>query len=345
MSDATATTHEFKAEVAAVLRLVTNSLYTNREVFLRELVSNASDALDKARFAALVDKDLRDQELEPFIQIIADKSRGVLVIEDVGIGMTAEEATQNLGTIAHSGTLRFLEQVAAEEAEGKRPNLNLIGQFGVGFYSAFMVADRIDVHTLSARPGHEPVCWSSDGGKFELRPSPRRLRGTRIELHLKPEAREFLERYRLESVIRKYSNYVMHPIRVQVTDKEGKEDEEKQVNEATAFWMRPAKELTEEPDASGAVPLGQTANADRRARDALAGCDLRGALTALIEGYGDAIYSYCYRVLRSRAAADDVYQTVFVQAYQHLPGFAGDSFRPWLYTIAATVLVMVLAIP
>jgi len=243
VSEAT-TTHEFKAEVAAVLRLVTNSLYTNREIFLRELVSNASDALDKARFAALVDQELRDQELEPFIQITADKASGTLVIEDDGIGMTAEEAVQNLGTIAHSGTLRFLEQVAAEEAQGNRPNLNLIGQFGVGFYSAFMVADRIDVHSLSARPGHEPMCWSSDGNKFELRPSARKLRGTRIELHLKEEAKEFLDRWRIEAIVRRYSNFVLYPIKLQVIDDKGvNEGENRQINAAAAFWTRNPKEL------------------------------------------------------------------------------------------------------
>jgi molecular chaperone HtpG len=247
VSEATAaTTHEFKAEVAAVLRLVTNSLYTNREIFLRELISNASDALDKARFGALVDKDLQGQEIEPFIQLTADKARGVLVVEDVGIGMTAEEAAQNLGTIAHSGTLRFLEQAAAEEAQGKRPNLNLIGQFGVGFYSAFMVADRIDVHSLSARPGHEPVCWSSDGTTFELRPSPRKLRGTRIELHLKDEAKELLDRWRIEGIVRRYSNFVLYPIKLQVIDDKGvAEGDNRQVNAAAAFWTRSPKDLGE----------------------------------------------------------------------------------------------------
>ena len=238
--------HEFKAEVSALLRLVTNSLYTNREIFLRELLSNASDALDKARFQGLVDSSLRDRDAKPVIQVHADEQAGVLVIEDTGIGMTRDEVALNLGTIAHSGTLNFLERAKAQQESGQKPDLNLIGQFGVGFYSAFMVADRIDVYSLSALPEHAAVHWSSTGdGTFTIGESQRELRGTRIELHLKPEAREFLERYRLESVIRKYSNYVMHPIRVQVTDKEGKEDEEKQVNEATAFWMRPAKELSE----------------------------------------------------------------------------------------------------
>ena len=238
--------HEFKAEVSALLRLVTNSLYTNREIFLRELLSNASDALDKARFQGLVDSQLRDRDAKPAIQVHADQKSGVLVIEDNGIGMTREEVAQNLGTIAHSGTLKFLESAKASQESGQKPDLNLIGQFGVGFYSAFMVADRIDVYSLSAQPGHDPVHWSSTGdGTFTIGTSERELRGTRIELHLKPDAREFLERLRLENIVRRYSNYVMHPIRVQTVDKDGKQDDEKQVNEASAFWMRPAKELGE----------------------------------------------------------------------------------------------------
>ena len=195
MSDKVVTpeSREFKAEVVAVLRLVTNSLYTNREIFLRELVSNASDALDKARFAALVDEATLDQGLAPKITITIDRPRGVLVIEDTGIGMTPEEAAENLGTIAHSGTLRFLEQ-AAREKKGDKPDLDLIGQFGVGFYSAFMVADRIDVTSKSAHPGHAAVHWSSTGdGGFTVGPAERDTRGTTIELHLKKEAEEFLE--------------------------------------------------------------------------------------------------------------------------------------------------------
>lgn len=239
--------HEFKAEVSALLRLVTNSLYTNREIFLRELLSNASDALDKARFQGLVDSTLRDRDAKAAIQVHADEQNGVLVIEDTGIGMTRDEVALNLGTIAHSGTLNFLERAKAQQESGQKPDLNLIGQFGVGFYSAFMVADRIDVYSLSAVPGHEAVHWSSTGdGTFEIGPSEREIRGTRIELHIKQDAKEFLERYRLESIIRRYSNYVMHPIRLQVADKDGKEDEEKQVNEATAFWMRSAKELSQD---------------------------------------------------------------------------------------------------
>jgi molecular chaperone HtpG len=238
--------HEFKAEVSALLRLVTNSLYTNREIFLRELISNASDALDKVRFQGLTDQSLRSSGDKPGITLRADAPRGVLVIEDNGVGMTRDEISLNLGTIAHSGTLGFLERVKAQQDSGQKPDLNLIGQFGVGFYSAFMVADRIDVESLGAHPDAEPVHWSSTGdGTFTVRAGDRTTRGTRIELHLKSDAAEFLDRWRLDSIIRKYSNYVMHPITLQTVDKDAKEDEAKQVNEATAFWTRSPKDLTE----------------------------------------------------------------------------------------------------
>ena len=249
MSDKVVTpeSREFKAEVAAVLRLVTNSLYTNREIFLRELVSNASDALDKARFAALVEKDTLDQALAPKITITIDRPRGVLAIEDTGIGMTHDEAAENLGTIAHSGTLRFLEQ-AAKEKKGDKADLDLIGQFGVGFYSAFMVADRIDVFTKSAHPGNAAVHWSSTGdGGFTLGPAERETRGSRIELHLKKEADEFLEPMRVESIVRRYSNFVLHPIELVVIGDEARPSAEaRKINAAHAFWTRNPKEITDD---------------------------------------------------------------------------------------------------
>lgn len=239
--------HEFKAEVSALLRLVTNSLYTNREIFLRELISNASDALDKARFQGLTDPHLRGRDDKPQISVSVDQARGVLTIEDTGVGMTRDEVALNLGTIAHSGTLRFLEQARAKEESGQKPDLNLIGQFGVGFYSAFMVADRIDVTTLSAAADAEPVHWSSTGdGTFSVGPAERAARGTKIELHLKEDAKDFLDRWKVEGIIKRYSNYVVHPILLRVSDDKGNiEVDGKQVNEATAFWMRPARELTD----------------------------------------------------------------------------------------------------
>ena len=240
--------HEFKAEVSALLKLVTNSLYTNREIFLRELISNASDALDKARFEGLTRQDLLGRDLKAEIRLEADAQRGVLVIEDNGIGMSEEEATRNLGTIAHSGTLEFLRRLRDQQESGQRPDVNLIGQFGVGFYSAFMVADRIDVYSRSAHPEHGAVHWSSTGdGTFTTAPADRAVRGTRIELTLKEDAREFAERFRLEHIVRRYSNYVMHPITLRAIDKDGAEDGEVgQINEASAFWARSPKELTDD---------------------------------------------------------------------------------------------------
>ncbi|MCR9166117.1 MAG: molecular chaperone HtpG [Nannocystaceae bacterium] len=238
--------HEFKAEVAAVLKLVTHSLYTNREIFLRELISNASDALDKARYTALVDTDLEGQALEPSVRISADAERGLLVIEDNGIGMTPEEARSNLGTIAHSGTLQFLQEAAKAQAEGKSPDVQLIGQFGVGFYSAFMVADRVDVFTRSAQPGSEGIHWSSTGdGSFTIAPTDKEHRGTRIELQLKDDAKEFLDRYRIESIVRRYSNFVMYPVQFAGEEKDG-EVQWAQLNEIGAFWTRSASELSDD---------------------------------------------------------------------------------------------------
>ncbi|HRI08162.1 MAG TPA: molecular chaperone HtpG [Nannocystaceae bacterium] len=240
--------HEFKAEVSALLKLVTNSLYTNREIFLRELISNASDALDKARFEGLTRQDLLGRGEKPEIKLEADLQRGVLIIEDNGIGMSEEEATRNLGTIAHSGTLEFLRRLRDQQESGQKPDVNLIGQFGVGFYSAFMVADRIDVYSRSAHTEHAAVHWSSTGdGTFTTAASDRQVRGTRIELTLKEDATEFAERYRIEHIVRRYSNYVMHPITLLARDKDGAQDGDvKQVNEASAFWARSPKELTED---------------------------------------------------------------------------------------------------
>ncbi|KIG15173.1 Chaperone protein HtpG [Enhygromyxa salina] len=242
-------THEFKAEVAALLNLVTNSLYTNSEIFLRELISNAADALDKARFQALVDSALDGKELESQILITVNKQAGTLTIEDTGIGMTRDETAQNLGTIAHSGTLRYLEEmqkarIAGETSGAAEPNL--IGQFGVGFYSAFMVADEVVVTTLSGKPGSEAIIWRSRGdGSYQVEPGTRDQRGTTIVLTLKSEAKEFLDRWRIEALVKRYSNYVMHPIRLRVIDEQGedKDPEPRQINAASAIWARSSSEL------------------------------------------------------------------------------------------------------
>jgi molecular chaperone HtpG len=215
------TEHPFKAEVQRVLGLVIHSLYTNREVFLRELVSNASDALDKARFLqASGAADAAEQIGEPAIEIQHDAQAHTVTVEDNGVGMTREEAVEQLGTIARSGTGEFLERLdklagrGAGDAERKEA-LELIGQFGVGFYAAFMVAKRVDVHTLSMKKGAEPVLWRSTGeGTFSVLAGERDRPGTRVVLHLKDDATDFALPWRLQALVRKYSDFIQYPIRV-----------------------------------------------------------------------------------------------------------------------------------
>jgi molecular chaperone HtpG len=230
---------EFRAQVQRVLSLVINSLYTHSEVFLRELVSNASDALDKARYLQLTDRDqLTEQQGEPSIDIRLDASAGTLTIEDNGVGMTRDEAVENLGTIARSGTDEFIKRFAdATKKKDTEGALDLIGQFGVGFYAAFMVASRVDVETLSMKKGAEPVLWRSSGsGTFHVLPGERTLPGTRIVLHLKDDSKEFAQKWRVEEVIRKYSDFVMFPIRV----------DGEVVNRSAALWRMPRGQVTEE---------------------------------------------------------------------------------------------------
>lgn len=233
----------FQAEVQQVLALVINSLYTNQEVFLRELISNASDALDKARFLALTREGVAEQEGEPAITITLDDQARTLTIEDNGVGMTRDEVVQNLGTIAKSGTIEFLKANAeaakkAKDSGGAAPQL--IGQFGVGFYAAFMVASRVDVHTRSMLPGAEPVLWRSTGaGSFTVAPDDRGHPGTKIVLHLKEDAREYAKAWRVNEIIKKYSDFVHFPIKV---------NGEVQ-NRGTALWTLPRPQVTEEQHA------------------------------------------------------------------------------------------------
>ncbi|MCS6914466.1 MAG: molecular chaperone HtpG [Myxococcota bacterium] len=223
----------FTAEVQQILHLMIHSLYSRREVFLRELISNASDALDTVRFLSLTQTDLRT-EGEPAIDIAIDAEAGTLSVSDNGIGMTRAEVVDNIGTIARSGSAALLRRLR-EEGEKSAPEL--IGQFGVGFYSSFMVADRVELETLSARPGAEPVVWSSDGtGRYTLRPGGRRVPGTTVTLHLKQDARDLLNEARIEQVVREYSNYVKWPIRLKG----------RQLNQGTALWTRRPQEVSDE---------------------------------------------------------------------------------------------------
>ena len=234
---------EFRAEVQQILSLVINSLYTNSEIFLRELVSNASDALDKARFLRLTRPEVAEQQGEPTIDIRIDAEAKSLTIEDNGLGMTREEAIENLGTIARSGTAEFLRKVAevgSAEAKGedvKARALELIGQFGVGFYSVFMVATRVDVQTRSMLPGAEPVLWRSSGsGSFAVLPGDREHPGTSVTVHLKSDAAGFAQPWKVKELVRKYSDFVMFPIRL----------DGETINRSAALWRQPKGEVSAE---------------------------------------------------------------------------------------------------
>ncbi|MCB9742338.1 MAG: molecular chaperone HtpG [Alphaproteobacteria bacterium] len=227
----------FTAEVRQLLDLVIHSLYSDREIFLRELISNASDALDRARFLTLSRPELRAAEGEPQITITADAEAGTLTITDNGIGLTAEEAVEHLGTIARSGTKAFAQAMEEDEREEKVDASTLIGQFGVGFYSALMVAERVEVRSLSGEPEAEAILWSCDGSTdYHIGPGERETRGTDVVLHLREDAKEYLEADRLQEVVQRHSRYVGYPIYVG----------EEQVNEPKALWTRDPSELEDD---------------------------------------------------------------------------------------------------
>jgi molecular chaperone HtpG len=224
---------EFQAETKQVLRLVIHSLYSHKEIFLRELISNASDACEKLRFEALANPELMGADALS-ITLFPDAAAGTLSIKDNGIGMNEAEVIDNLGTIARSGTRKFLETLSGDSAK----DAQLIGQFGVGFYSAFIVADKVTV--LTKRTDAAAVRWDSDGeGQYEIQGSDKADRGTEVILHLREEDKEFLEPSRLRQLVRKYSDHLSIPIVLK-----GAESEET-INQAKAFWTRPKSELTD----------------------------------------------------------------------------------------------------
>ena len=225
---------EFKAEMKQLLHLIVNSLYTNPEVFLRELISNASDALNKVRFKQVTGVKVRSPKLPAQIKIEVDEKAQTFAIEDTGIGMNFEDLTERLGTVASSGTMAFIRQIKDQKS---KLDGNLIGQFGVGFYSAFMVAGEIRVETCHADPDEKPWIWFSDGkGTYELEEGSRKEQGTRISFRLKDEHKDFSHPERVRQLIRKYSNFVDYPILVN-----GEE-----VNSRGALWHKNKKEITDE---------------------------------------------------------------------------------------------------
>ncbi len=243
-------THSFQAEVKQILHLVTHSLYSNKEIFLRELVSNASDACDKLRFEALDNAALFEDQPNLEVRVSFDVAARTVTITDNGIGMSADEAIAHLGTIAKSGTREFMEKLGGDQ----KKDANLIGQFGVGFYSGFIVADRITVESRRAGlPPEAGVRWSSEGtGDYEVEAITQAERGTRVVLHLREDEDEFLKTWRLKSVISKYSDHISLPIlmRKEEWDADKAEqvlkDEWESVNKASALWARSKSEVTQE---------------------------------------------------------------------------------------------------
>lgn len=255
MSSDAKQTHQFQTEVKELLHLVIHSLYSNKEIFMRELVSNASDALDKLRFLALSNADFYENDSDLKIEVRIDKDNKQIIIKDNGVGMTADEVVRNLGTIAKSGTKEFLSHLTGEQSKDS----NLIGQFGVGFYSAFIVADRVTVLSRKAGAGaDEAVEWSSEGkGEFTLKNIRKESRGTEVILHLKDEENEFLNNWTLKNLITKYSDHICWPIVMEKEVYSDSEDEEKDtkkeakveletVNKATALWTMQKSDIKDE---------------------------------------------------------------------------------------------------
>ena len=233
MSESTIEKHTFQAEIQQLLDLVVHSLYTDKEIFLRELISNASDSMEKLRHIEATEKNIHSPTLPLEIHITTDEEAKTLTIADHGLGMTREELVQNLGTIAHSGTKAFLKSV---KDSGSTPG-NMIGQFGVGFYSAFMVADEVKVHSRSWREDGEALVWTSDGKtSYEIEDSPGQERGVKIVMHLKEELSEYSEEIRIKHLIERYSNFVGFPIFLNGT----------RINEVEALWLKSKSDITED---------------------------------------------------------------------------------------------------
>jgi molecular chaperone HtpG len=256
--NAPAETRKFEAEVAQVLHLVTHSLYSHKEIFLRELISNASDACDKLRFESIAKPELSAGDSELHIDVSWDPDARTVTVRDNGIGMNRDEVVANIGTIASSGTRRFLEAMSGEQKADAR----LIGQFGVGFYSAFVVADKVTVLSRRAdAPAGEGVKWESDGkGEYSLEPVELAERGTAVILHLKADEDEFLSRWQLRALITRYSDHVAFPIRMPV-EKDGKPtDEFETINAASALWTKPKSEISDADYQSFYKSLGHDFN-------------------------------------------------------------------------------------
>ncbi len=227
-------TYAFQAEIQQLLHILVHSLYTDREIFLRELISNASDALNRMQFEMLSSRDVIDPETELAIHIETDADAGTLTISDSGIGMNRDELIENLGTIAQSGAAKFLSEMQAAQ---KTPSTDLIGQFGVGFYSVFMVADKVVVTSRSFRPDDTAWAWTSDGSTtYTIEPAEKKSRGTTVTVYVKEDAKEFLEPYRLKTIVKKHSDFIAFPIYFG----------DEVANQRTAIWRRSTRDVSDE---------------------------------------------------------------------------------------------------
>ena len=228
---------EFQAEVKQLLDIVIHSLYKDKEIFIRELVSNASDALEKLRYIQQTEKEIFDEKLPLEIEVKTDEEANTITITDYGIGMTSEELTENLGTIAHSGSKQFLDSVK----KGAAINENLIGQFGVGFYSVFMTAERVEVLTHSWQKDGEDLLWKSDGsGTYEIDKVKGNRRGTSIVVYLKEDEKEYSNSERVNFILKQYSSFVQFPLKLNG----------EQINTVDALWLRKSKDITEDENLS-----------------------------------------------------------------------------------------------
>jgi molecular chaperone HtpG len=239
-------TLQFKTELKQLLHLIVHSLYSHKDIFLRELISNASDAIDTVRFESLTRAELQEDNTDWKIKIIADEAAGTLTISDNGIGMSRQTIVENLGTIARSGARAFLESLKQADVK-ERPEL--IGQFGVGFYSAFMVADKVTVISRMAGNPADGVKWESDGqGEFTVEQVDKTTRGTNVILHLKVEDKEYLRPYRIHQIVKKYSDFVEHPIVMDMEKEAGKKETvvEETLNSRKAIWLRPKSQIAEQ---------------------------------------------------------------------------------------------------
>ena len=250
MSATTTETHKFQTEAEQLLRLMTHSLYSNREIFVRELVSNASDACDKLRFEALDQKDLYEDDTELRVRIEVNEKKKTISVSDNGIGMSAQEVMDNIGTIASSGTAKFVENLTGDQQKDSA----LIGQFGVGFYSSFIVADRVEVYTRRAGlPAEEGVYWNCSGNaEYEMGAATVESRGTKVILHLKKDAKDFAKDWSIRNVVKKYSDHIAIPVEMIKADtdeddkKKSKTPEFEAVNSVKALWTRPRNDISDE---------------------------------------------------------------------------------------------------